>query len=681
MRLFIAEKPSLARALAEGLAGRRNASPREGVLTLDNGDRVTWCLGHLLELAEPHAYDPAYQKWRKEHLPIVPCTWQYQARTAALGQLKVVLGLIKQASTIVHVGDPDREGQLLVDEVLRHSGLDPSSPHILRCLINDLTPDAVRRSLQQMQPNRQFAALSASALARSHADWLVGINLTRLCSIQGQAAGFHGVLSVGRVQTPVLALVVARDKAIAQFVRQAFFTVQAELHTADGAHFTASWQPNDACQAYCDSEGRLVHRGLADNIAQRISGQQATVESLRTQTHQQKSPLPFNLSSLQIEASKRLGFSAADTLAHCQALYEKHQLITYPRSDCRYLPEAHWASAQRVSQSLLHHCQNLTAAVAGADWALKSAAWQDSEVGAHHAIIPTDKTASCSLSTAERQVYELIARAYLAQFYGPERWEQTDVGVRIVTGLFTASAKKRLAAGFTQLLPHFSQSPTDLPSTQAGAAANSALSAPLAAKLPPLTLGQPLQCSGGQVIERETSPPKPYTDASLIAAMTGIARHVSDPALKRILRETDGLGTEATRASILELLQKRGFITRRGKMLESTATGQALIQNLPTELTTPDMTAHWESALNAIAREEQPYADFMQGLMSNLKHLVETLGQRPIAGLAAHQAAPSAPKRTRTNSDKKQKRGATRTAYKGRTRSRPATSRNDVSQR
>ena len=254
MKLYIAEKPSLARALASALP-RANSAKQDGCIILANGDVVSWCIGHLLELAEPEHYNADYKKWRLEHLPIVPQQWHYQGKTQTRKQLNILVKLIKKASSIVHVGDPDREGQLLVDEVLHYAGATQSAKPIQRCLINDLNTKAIAKALTQLKDNREFAALSSSALARSRADWLYGINMTRLCSLKGQQQGFSGVLSVGRVQTPVLGLVVKRDLEVANFVTKPFYEVLAHVQSTTGEPFTAKWQPSKACSEYCDDEG------------------------------------------------------------------------------------------------------------------------------------------------------------------------------------------------------------------------------------------------------------------------------------------------------------------------------------------------------------------------------------------------------------------------------------------
>ncbi|MGL4900563.1 MAG: DNA topoisomerase, partial [Shewanella sp.] len=308
MILYIAEKPSLGRAIADVLP--RPHKKGEGFIQAANGDCVSWCVGHLLEQAPPDAYHPDYKSWKFEHLPIVPDKWQLQPKAATRSQLSVLKKLVKQATTLVNAGDPDREGQLLVDEVIAYLGVTGDKLHqIQRLLISDLNPQAVKRALSQQRSNREFIPLSTCALARSRADWLYGMNMTRAYTIQGQKVGYQGVLSVRRVQTPLLGLVVRRDEDIANFQSKPFYEVLAHLTTQQQEGFSAKWQPSDACLPYMDADGRVLAKGLAQNVVNRITDQPARVTQLTSKDKQQAAPLPYSLSALQIDAAKRFGMS------------------------------------------------------------------------------------------------------------------------------------------------------------------------------------------------------------------------------------------------------------------------------------------------------------------------------------------------------------------------------------
>ncbi len=654
MILYIAEKPSLGRAIAAALPQPQHKG--DGFIRLANGDCVSWCIGHLLEQAEPDAYDAAYKQWRAEHLPIIPQQWQLKARSSTRKQLTVLRKLVKEADQLVHAGDPDREGQLLVDEVINHLGVSAKKRDgTMRCLISDLNPSAVSRALTKLRSNKEFIPLSTSALARARADWLYGINMTRAYTLQGRKAGYTGLLSVGRVQTPLLGLVVRRDQTIDDFVAKPYYDVDACLHTAPSpdaalqasaadATFKARWQPSDACARHQDEEGRVLSKALAENVVRRITDQPATVTALERTLKRNAPPLPYSLSALQIDAARRFGLSAQQVLDGCQALYEQHKLITYPRSDCRHLPLEHHREAGTVINAIAKNCSDLSEAAKGADPQRQSKAWNDSKVDAHHAIIPTSRQmAPDRLSQSERQIYQQISRQYLCQFYAEHRYQATRVELTIQGGLFVAKARQTEQIGWKVLFPGrpkgSAAAGSETPPPPAGQKQSQGQDDP-EQELPALHEGQVLHCLRGELLEKLTQAPKPFNDATLLAAMTGIARYVEDAQIRRILKENDGLGTEATRAGIIELLFKRQFLIRSGKQIRATATGKALIAALPAVATTPDMTANWESQLNGMSQRQLPYQAFMSPLTQTLKALIDNAIASPPPALQGIKAAP-----------------------------------------
>ncbi|KQB02885.1 DNA topoisomerase III [Vibrio metoecus] len=614
-RLIIAEKPSLARAIADALP--KPHKKEQGCIRCANGDVVTWCIGHLLEQVEPDAYDERYKKWNMVDLPIIPQQWQLRPRKSSSQQLTVVRKLLKDANQIIHAGDPDREGQLLVDEVLDYCKVPNSKKEtVQRLLISDLNLSAVKRALQGLRSNREFIPLSVSALARSRADWLYGMNMSRAYTLLGKKAGYQGVLSVGRVQTPVLGLVVRRDEEVENFVPHDYFTLDALIPYQSGAeHFDirARWKPSEACLPWQDEDGRVTNRKLVENVASRIAHQPATVTESEQDQAKQAAPLPYSLSALQIDAAKRYNMSAQQVLDICQSLYEKHKLITYPRSDCRYLPKEHLAQAADVVAAIANNAQEMLTAVNNANLSLRSKAWNDSKVDAHHAIIPTPKKASVNaLSSYEMKVYQLIARQYLIQFYPAAVYAEAKLVFNIAGGVFIAKGRQLLSAGWKALTGHQDEQEEGVD------------------KVPPLAVGTVLQCREGEIKQRQTEPPRHFTEATLLQAMTGIARFVADKELKKILRDTDGLGTEATRAGILDTLFKRGLLLRDNKLIKSTPAGRGLIHALPLEATYPDMTAHWEHQLQAIAEKGQAYQPFMQTLQVRLEQLIAQVKCAPV---------------------------------------------------
>ena len=611
MRLFIAEKPSLARAIADVLP--KPHSRGDGFIKCGESDYVTWCVGHLLEQAEPEAYNPIFKQWRLEHLPIIPDKWQLIPRKDVAKQLKTVEKLIHQADELVNAGDPDREGQLLVDEVFSYANLSVEKrDQIKRCLISDLNPSAVEKAVQKLQPNRNFIPLATSALARARADWLYGINMTRAYTIRGRQAGYHGVLSVGRVQTPVLGLIVRRDFEIEHFQPKDFFEVVAHIQNEKTIEnstalftFTALWQPSKACEDYQDEDGRVLSQSLAENVVKRITQQPAEVMEYSDKREKETAPLPYSLSALQIDAAKRFGLSAQEVLDICQRLYETHKLITYPRSDCRYLPEEHFAERMAVLNAISTHAPTYRTLPDILNMEHRNRCWNDKKVEAHHAIIPTAKNRTVNLTQQELNIYTLIARQYLMQFCPDAEYRKSKITLNIAGGSFIAQARNLQTAGWKTL---WGKEDNDEEQQE-----------PL---LPIVEKGQILFCQKGEIINKKTQPPKPFTDATLLSAMTGIARFVQDKELKKILRETDGLGTEATRAGIIELLFKRGFLYKKGKNIHSSEAGRILIQALPDIATQPDMTAHWESQLTGISQKQTSYQQFMETLTQMLPDLV-----------------------------------------------------------
>ena len=639
MRLIVAEKPSLARAIADALPVK--ATRRDGYL--EAGDTVvSWCLGHLLEQAPPERYDPRYKQWRLDDLPIIPQRWQLVPRSQARSQLSVLRKLIKSADSVVHAGDPDREGQLLVQEVLDHLGWRRETQ---RLLVQDLNRPAVVKALASLEDNRRYQPLHAAAEARSRADWLYGINLTRAWTLIGRQAGFDGLLSVGRVQTPVLGLVVRRDRDIAAFEPKPFYVLWVDLRVANGS-LRAWWQPGEhhpldgSCfDGSCfDEQGRLLDPRPAEALAQRLVGARGHLAELDQKRKRQAAPLPYSLSALQVDAARRHGLSAQRVLDVCQSLYERHQLITYPRSDCRYLPAAHHREAAKTLTSACHLDDPLRGWVEQANFGLRSKAWDDAKVGAHHALAPTGRPADMDrLNRDEANLFRLIARNVLAQFYPALETYETQAIFELLDERFKAQGREILEPGWKPLFT----TRDDVPA------------------LPPLTRGEPATATDASSENRETRPPEPFTDASLIKAMMNIARYVEDPAVKRTLRESDGLGTEATRAGIIETLLTRGYLVRDRKAIKATRTGHALIDSLPPAATRPERTALWEQRLSAIADNQDAPAPFLEALVSDLRAL---LGQADAGRLnqalklAAQGSAPEAPPAKRGG----RKTGATR---------------------
>lgn len=619
MKLFIAEKPSLGRAIAEHLPGPKRSA--DGYIQCGNDTIVTWCVGHVLELLPPEAYLSDTLKnektgkvsWEAMPLPIIPTDWKLSPKKETASQLRVIQKLIKDASSIVNAGDPDREGQLLVDEVLEYCG---NKKPVQRIWLAALDETSVKRALASLKDNKEYANLKKAAESRQRADWLVGMNLTIAYTVAGKKGGYNGVLSVGRVQTPTLALIVKRDLEIQNFKPKDYFVVRGQFAHQNGT-FWATWQPKDGTQGL-DDEGRLLDKRVADAVAAKALRQPGKVIKAETKDGRQGPPQPFSLSGLQVAASSRYGLSAQTVLDICQALYEKHKLTSYPRTDCDFLPESQHADGKQVLATIAANNPQLAKLAQGANTGLKSKAWNDGKVTAHHAIIPTTKQMSvASLSDLEAKIYEMICKQYLAQFYPDRLFKDVKVEVECAQERFTAGGQTTTNPGWKVV---FGGADEQEPEENAKGAQEPQQ------KLPLMANGDPAPNQNVTIDSKKTQPPKHFNDGTLIKAMTNIHQYVENPDIKKRLKETAGIGTEATRAAIIETILKRGFIEKKGKNLVSTPNGKAFIGCLPNEITDPGLTGMFEQSLAAIEEgrvaQEQfmgPMHKFVGGLVTRAK--------------------------------------------------------------
>tara|TARA_R110002094_G_scaffold42357_7_gene54651 strand:+ start:2781 stop:4895 length:2115 start_codon:yes stop_codon:yes gene_type:complete len=619
MRVFVAEKPSLGRAIAAVLPGPQERHKTH--IISGEGNVVVWCAGHLLAQCMPEDYNPAHEKWTLEHLPIVPTDWRLKLTPKARELYNTIKRYVKQAAVIIHAGDPDREGQWVVDSVLEQIGI--GNTPVKRVLISDLNPPAVRKALRAMPDNAHYRGLRDAAVGRARADWLYGLNLTRLYTLQGRSAGLSGVLSVGRVQTPVLGLVVRRDREIAEFQAHPFYAVAASVMAGD-TEFTAQWRPGARAEPYLDPDGRVIDKAYAQSVATALTGQPGQVIAYVRKPEKIPPPLPFSLPELQKLAARLRGLSPRRTLDLAQSLYEKHQLLTYPRSDCPYLPQDHHAEASEVRQAIIqtlgrgHHLASLTDTV---DLTRYGRCWNDSKVTAHHAIIPTTRSLSAaSLSPDEHFIYGLVAHRYLLQFLPPRELQKTLVDIVVPTpvGDERLQAKQALEINAGWYAWRHALAVVDATDKEADETVEGG-----GAPLPTLQPGQGIEVTDAHLQEKMTSPPKPFTEATLLDAMTGVARFVKDPLIRKVLRDTDGLGTPATQATILETLFKRNYLEKQRKTVLSTALGKALIDALPAFVTLPDMTALWELNLHQIVEGDETLEHFMSSIQGHVEGLVE----------------------------------------------------------
>ncbi|MGK8436739.1 DNA topoisomerase III [Ectopseudomonas hydrolytica] len=579
MRVYLCEKPSQGKDIARVLgAGQRGTGCYNGTGTV-----VTWCIGHLVEAAPPEGYDERYKRWSLDDLPIIPERWHVEVKSSTAAQFKIVKQLLAGATELVIATDADREGEMIAREIVDLCGY--RGP-IQRLWLSALNDASIRKALSALKPSNETLPLYYSALARSRADWLIGMNLSRLFTLLGRQAGYDGVLSVGRVQTPTLALVVTRDRDIAQFVSVPYWAIDVLLSHA-GHAFTATWI---ASAGTTDAAGHCLQQFVAQQAADRMrAAGDALVLSVETERIREAPPLPFDLSTLQEVCSRQLGLDVQETLDIAQSLYETHKATTYPRSDSGYLPESMLSEVPAVVDALLATDPSLQSVIGLLARTQRSRAWNDEKVTAHHGIIPTvEPTKLSALSEKELAVYRLIRAHYLAQLLPHHEFDRTFAQIRCADQSLRATGKQVVAAGWRVVLaPPAADVADDEPEQRSQV-------------LPPLAGGTRCGVSQVELKALKTLPPKPYTQGELVKAMKGVAKLVDDPRLKQKLKETTGIGTEATRAGIIKGLLDRGYLVKKGRAIRASEAAFTLIDAVPAAIANPGTTAVWEQALDMI---------------------------------------------------------------------------------
>ncbi|HDH8711888.1 TPA: DNA topoisomerase 3 [Salmonella enterica subsp. enterica serovar Enteritidis] len=609
MRLFIAEKPAVANDIVKALGG--NFTRHDGWFESDNAI-VTNCFGHIIESQPPENYNPEYKAWKVETLPLRLYPVKYQPVESAAKQVKTILELIRRGDVteIVHAGDPDDEGQLLVDEVLEYAG---NTKPVKRVLINDNTLPAVKKALANLKDNRDFKGLYLKALARSVADAVYGFSMTRAYTIPAKARGYQGVLSVGRVQTPVLGLIVNRTRAN-QNHKSSFYYTMTGVFQRGADVLSANWKPGEFAPL---TDRKLLDKAWANGTAASLAGKPATVEAAATDDKKTAAPLPFNLVRLQQYMNKKFKMTAQKTLDVTQQLREKYKAITYNHSDCSYLSDEQFSEAPQVIDAL----KSVFPQSLDIDSARKSKAFNSAKVTAHTAIIPTASVPDVNaLSTDERNVYLAIAQHYLVQFMPEKAYQEVSVAIQCGDESFYARARKTTDSGFEAFL--------GAETTDEGESEDNDDSAfELLCKI---RTGETLTTKEVIVNEKKTTPPPLFTEASLLAALVRVADFVTDPTIKKLLKDKDkdkkdehgGIGTPATRAAILETLKKRNYITLEKGKLIPTDTGYALIDALPGIAVNPDMTALWSEKQAAIENGDLTVEQFINELYGELTGMI-----------------------------------------------------------
>ncbi len=603
--LVIAEKPSVARDLADALPG----SFENNDTYLESEDTViTFAVGHLVELTDPEDYDERFKKWRMADLPIVPEEFRLRARDKkAEKQLKVIHKLLKRddVDRIVNACDAGREGELIFAYIYETSGVDKP---VERLWINSMTKTAIKDGFEKLRPGEQLRQLEAAARSRSEADWLVGMNATRAATIRGRA-WVGGVVSLGRVQTPTLALMVKREREIQAFVPEPYWLVHAQFDP----RYEGLWFEGE--------ETRLKDGKRADVIAAKVSGAEGTVESVERKEQSERAPLLYDLTSLQRDANRRFGFSARRTLQAAQSLYEDKKAITYPRTNSR------WLSGDLVSQlkptaATLQPIPDYAEAaryVLGLQQLPLGRVVNDSKVTDHHAIIPTDVEHELDrFSPDERRIFDLVARRFLAVFHPPARYARTTIITVVEEERFRSRGKITLEAGWRGV--YGLESDEDRKARQQEEDSENE-----SAELPPLEQGQSVKCVSAEVEAKETKPPPRYTEATLLSAMETAGKLIDDEELREAMKES-GLGTPATRAETIETLIRREYIERAGKDLTPTPKGLQVISMLEEHpLTSPELTGDWEKRLTDIEHGADERGAFIKDIENFTRATVEKI--------------------------------------------------------
>jgi DNA topoisomerase-3 len=592
--LIICEKPSVARDVSAALPGTYT---KVGDFYESSNAIVAFAVGHLVEQVDPDHYDVKWKKWNYDDLPIVPDAFEYQARDARAGkQLKALHKLMgsDDVDTLVNACDAGREGELIFKLILETAPKKAQGKPVKRAWFSSMTKAAIVDAFENLRDDAEMVPLEQAARARSEADWLVGMNATRAATTK--AGSVRKVLSLGRVQTPTLALIVARDLAIQAFVPEDYWEVEATFQTAAGSTYVGLWHEG--------ATTRLKEADPAAAIVGAVTGRPAVVESLETKPQTEQAPLLYDLTTLQREANRRFGFSAQRTLSTAQALYDQHKLLTYPRTSSRYL------SGDMVAQLKPIAAQVGAAAPEYADGARYVLGLEklplgkvvnDARVTDHHAIIPTEADHDLSgLNRDERRLYDLVARRFLAVFHPAAKFENTVIETRCEEHLFRSRGKVLVEAGWRAV---YGEEADD---TRGPAKEDEEREQ----KLPKLVTGESVTCAEAESLAKRTKPPARYSEGTLLRAMETAGKLVEDDEAAEAMKDA-GLGTPATRAATIERLIDALYIEREGRSLRATEKGVGLIQMLGDHvLTKPQLTGQWEQRLNRIQRGEEAFQSF-----------------------------------------------------------------------
>ena len=589
--LVLAEKPSVGRDIAKVLrANNKNHSYMEGQEYI-----VTWALGHLVTLQTPEKYDKRYQSWKLEDLPMLPEPMKLeviQQTSKQFGQVKKLMHR-KDVKNIVIATDAGREGELVARWIIQLAGVNKP---IKRLWISSVTDGAIKKGFANLKDGKPYYNLFQSAVARSEADWIVGMNATRALTCRHNAQ-----LSCGRVQTPTLAMIGQREEEIQRFIPKPYYGLTL---AAKGVTFT--WFDEKS------SSNRTFQEEKAREILRKLQKEKAVVSEIRKQRKQQMPPALYDLTELQREANKRFDFSAKETLRIMQGLYESHKVLTYPRTDSRYLSsDIVETLEERVKAVALGNYQSVANKILQKPIKGNKNFVNDGKVSDHHAIIPTEQRVQISkMSDAERKIYDLVVKRFLSVLLPPFEYEANTVKITLAGESFHAKGKKVVSGGWKSIEKDF-ESDEDQEDQ----------------KLPEFIKGETIETKGLQITEGKTSPPGFFSEGTLLTAMENPKKYLtgSEKHLEKALTETGGLGTVATRGDIIEKLFNTFLMEKKGKDLRITAKGKQLLTLVPKDLKSPDLTAKWEQKLSDISKGKLSKNAFVKEMKEYTKVIVKDI--------------------------------------------------------
>ena len=580
MNLILCEKPSQAKDIAAVLG---NSKINDGYI--ESGKyTVTWAFGHLMEQLYPGDYKDDWKSWNLNSIPMIPDVFKISPKKTSLKQFKIIKKLLSEASLVIIGTDADREGEMIAREIMEYCKY--KGP-VKRLWLSALDPESINKGFQYLKDGKETESLYYSARSRSRADWLVGINLTRAFTLQ--CANKNETFNIGRVQTPTFSLVVKRDREITNFKPQTYYAINAKF-AADSGVVNLQCDPKD--------EFRIFDISKADKIADSIRGEKKNI-AVTVERKKKAPPSLFSLSGFQKKANSLFGWDAEKSLNICQSLYEKHKATTYPRTDCVFLPEEQIPDVKIIADNL---CSvfNLDLDHSFDDPVIRSTVFNSKKVTAHHAIIPTKKKFSLdSMSEDEKKAFQLISFHYLASFMFDYEFEKTTLKIEhsfnSESYLFETQGTVPVFPGWRKLLKTEEKEPSDN------------------IILPSFVNGESGIIKSCDPVGKKTKAPSKYTEGTLLADMESVGKYVQDPKLKKLLKDTSGLGTEATRAGILSKLKKDNFLQTKGKYILSTEKSNRfydiIAEYLP-DIIDPALTAIWEESLESIAAGSSLYFDF-----------------------------------------------------------------------